>query len=393
MNIALVEICVPSHYMVTHALIKTYCILPGAKITVYTTQEIYQNLKENEKINNVKFVVKANDESVLSFLEKIKNSDPHRIHYCTISKYYEEFIQTFPDKDVLIFFHFHNIDYWFESIVKSQIKLLISTIKNNHKISNIYNQLVWCVKEIYRDPLRKKVIKKVIKLNSYYIALGEIQKNILSKHINKDKIIIFPSLIYENTHLPEITVQEKLRICIPGSVSAGKRDYFGFFELIDANFEFFKQHITIDLLGFFQEGEVKLLSQVQLFEKKGLEILYYKNFISPEVYDENLYKSDIILSNIAVILSEDGKGQIKETAAVYNMIRGAKPGLFPSEFILDSEFKDSVIFYDNYPDLLTKLNELILEPKKMITFKQNAIILSKQYSAPNLLPRLIQLNN
>ena len=125
MNIALVEICVPTHYMVTNALIKTYCILPNANITVYTTNEIYQNLKENEHIDNVKFIIKQNDESVLSFLEKIKNSKPQRIHYCTISKFYKEFIRVLPEKDVLIFFHFHNIDTWFNNIIISQIKLLV----------------------------------------------------------------------------------------------------------------------------------------------------------------------------------------------------------------------------------------------------------------------------
>lgn len=392
MNIALVEVCVPTHYMVTNALIKTYCILPGANISVFTTEEIYQYLKENEQFDNVKFIIKQHDESILSFLEKIKKNNPNRIHYCTISKYYKEFIQTFPNNDVLVFFHFHNVDFWFNSMVGYYVKLLLYTIKNNYKISNIYNQSAWCIKEILRDSTRKKLIQKVIKLNTYYIALGETQKNILSQYINQDRIIIFPSLIYEAKRSPEITVQKKLRICIPGSVSAIRRDYLGLFESVNNNFEFYKKHIILDLLGFIQEQEVNLLAQIQRLEEKGLEILYYRNFISPEEYDENLYKSDIILSNIAVVLSEDGKGQVKETAAVYNMIRGAKPGIFPRAFILDNEFKNSVICYNDYNELIKKMNELILEPQKLINFKINALAVSEQYSAPRLLSRLEPLN-
>src|ERR1019366_8569201 len=102
---------------------------------------------------------------------------------------------------------------------------------------------------------------------------------------------------------------------------------------------------------------------------------------------------DIILSNIAVVLSEDGKGQIKETAAVYNMIRGAKPGIFPRAFVLDMEFRNSVIYYDSYDDLMERIKELVVTPSKLIELKTNALKLSRQYSGQSLLSRLTELKS
>src|ERR1700741_689478 len=118
MNIVLVEICERFHYMVTHALIKTYSSSKENSLLVFIGEDIYENLKDDEHLPNVKFVIKNSNESTLDFFKKINSYSFDRIHYCTISKYYDEFIQILPKKNVEVFFHFHNIDLWFHNIVK-----------------------------------------------------------------------------------------------------------------------------------------------------------------------------------------------------------------------------------------------------------------------------------
>ncbi len=388
MKVALVEICERTHYMITDALIKTYAELPNIEIKVFTTEEILKSLKDEHKLPFVEFVVKKNKESEFDFLMKIKDFKPERIHYVTISKYFDSFYQSLPSDNTLLFFHFHNIETWFDSGVFGNFKEFQKNVRTGLQWNNLHIKLIWATKQIRYHRKRITILNKFKKLNTYFIALSQAQKTILSQKLDVKKIIIFPSLIFENSPNKAI-ISDKIRLCIPGTVSNARRDYTGFFESIHSTFAFYKNHVILDLLGYIPSEEKKLANQIIEFEKKGLEVLYYPSFISPEKYDENLAKSDILLSNVIVKLDKENKIQLKETATVFNMIRGAKPGIFPQKFKLDPEFAHSVTYFENYVKLAETLERWSVNRSELRDLQTNAAKLSLEYSPSKLLPRLL----
>ena len=93
------------------------------------------------------------------------------------------------------------------------------------------------------------------------------------------------------------------------------------------------------------------------------------------------------MSNI--LLDDALSLQNKETAAVFHMIRGAKPGIFPESFVLDADFKDSVVKFKAYLELHALFLDLLNKPEITTELKTNAMKISLQYSPAELIKRLI----
>jgi hypothetical protein len=206
--------------------------------------------------------------------------------------------------------------------------------------------------------------------------------------LDASKAIIFPTLIFEPDQHQDLSVTNtKIRVCIPGSVSQGRREYMKLLDILEAHTEYYSQNFTIDLLGFIPQGEQALFSRIKALKAAGLDILFYDYFIDVKQFDIELYKSDIILSNILI---DDGKGmQTKETAAVYHMIRGAKPGIFPAGFTLDADFKETVVFFDTYPLLHNVFKALADDKERIQNLKAEAMKVSLRYAPDSLLKRLV----
>ncbi|MCC6817612.1 MAG: hypothetical protein IT245_01795, partial [Bacteroidia bacterium] len=130
-----------------------------------------------------------------------------------------------------------------------------------------------------------------------------------------------------------------------------------------------------------------LKGRINKLIEHGMDIRYYEYFIDVNVFDLELYKCDYILSNILI---DDGQSiQSKETAAVYHMIRGAKPGIFPNGFKLDSDFDHTVLYFENYNQIHSLFEELTKNKNKTIELKQLALNVSLKYAPKALIRTLI----
>jgi hypothetical protein len=328
------------------------------------------------------------NESATDFLNRAKTFQLDRIHLTTVTKFFKSFYFFNPGNTCQLFFHFHNIELWFESSVSIQAKRLWKVFSHFNKEVKIIRQLKYSLKDIWWDYYRKKFIKKIGRNGTGLIILSEAQRFHLNKYLDASKAIIFPTLIFEPDQHQDLSVTNtKIRVCIPGSVSQGRREYMKLLDILEAHTEYYSQNFTIDLLGFIPQGEQALFSRIKALKAAGLDILFYDYFIDVKQFDIELYKSDIILSNILI---DDGKGmQTKETAAVYHMIRGAKPGIFPAGFTLDADFTETVVFFDTYPLLHNVFKALADDKIRIQSLKAEAMKVSLRYAPDSLLKRLV----
>ena len=389
MNIGILEICVKEHYMVVNAVVKTYASDPANKIFIFTTEGARDLIKAQDNDGpQIEYIIFDPSKRVDFFFSLIKQYSLDRIHYTTVSKYFKSFYFFKPNLNCKIFFHFHNIEIWYDSAFIIQIKRLYKVFFIDKNKIDFIRQIKYSVKDVLWDFYRKKFIKKIANDGTNIVILSEAQRFHLQMYLNTNNAIVFPTLIFEPAFFKDLSTENtKIRVCIPGSVTQVKKEYNKLFDVLESNLDFYKTNFIFDLLGFIPQSETALIERIRVLKEKGLNILSYNYFIDVKQFDIELYKSDIILSNI--LLKDNMTLQNKETAAVFHMIRGAKPGVFPEGFVLDKDFKDSVVKFKAYSDLHNLFVELFTKPQIIKDLKANAMNISLQYSPSELIKRLI----
>ncbi len=391
MTIAILEICASTHYTLTNALIKTYSTEPDNQIVVYTTEFIAKVIREGGTSEQTRLVVFNETQDAMDFLKNIENTPFDRLHICTIAGHFKAFKVFKPNvKD--LFFHIHDIDTWFDASFKNSVKNALYNIKHYpDKAREVarFGREVWV-----RNPARALIFNNLMRFNPYFVVLSESQKKYLSQFVANDKIIAFPSLINEGTP-KTITKSEqekgKTRICIPGMVTDTRRDYTGLFKILDSILYEIKGKLVFDFLGFVEKRELNLLYKLQELEGQGLDVLYSAEFVDAVTFDASLDKADILLNNQKVNVSHTGKyGLTKESGLLFNIVRGAKPAIFPAAYAVDKEFEDVLMYYQSDKELIDILLGLANRSLLIDSYKAKAEQMAMDYTPKSLYKRLVK---
>jgi hypothetical protein len=391
MKIAILEICTPTHYTLTNALIKTYSTDPNNTIVVYTLDNIAKILVDGGISAQTSIVIfdKTSDKTnTTDFFKNIEKTAYDRLHICTIEDYFEDFV-TFKPNAKDLFFHIHDIDLWFDLGFKSRFQNLLFDLKNNTgKIRSIAR---FGKDVLIRQPLKQKILRGLLGNNPYYIVMSNALKNNLSQHVSPEKIVIFPTLINEGI-TPKLTQNNgKVRIGIPGIITDERRDYSGLFKILNTILPQIKDKLIVDLLGRVDKKELHLADKIKDLQAKGLDITYSLDFIDAITFDEMLDKADILLNNQTMNVSHTGQyGATKESGMIFNIVRGSKPAIFPKAYVVDDEFENVMMYYDSETALIDILLGLANHTIDIEQYKTNAIELGKSYTPENLYSRLVK---
>jgi hypothetical protein len=388
MTIAILEICASTHYTLINALVKTYCTDPRNTVTVYTLPNIAKSLREGGMPDRANVVVLEGNTDVGSFLKNIEKTAWDRLHICTIEDHYEAF-NTFKPTVKDLFFHIHDIDIWFENSISNRFKNLIFDLKNAPaKVRSVARFM----KDILvRRPLKNSILNGLLGSNPYYIVMSNRLKNNLSPYVDAEKIVVFPTLINEGAGLSTSKKSGKIRLCIPGIVTDGRRDYTGLFKILDSILPQIKNSLAFDFLGFVDKKELHLMDKIKELEQRGLEVTYSLDFVDVVTFDKILDSSDILLNNQTMSVSHTGQyGQTKESGMIFNIVRGAKPAIFPSAYAVDAEFEDVLLYYNSADSLKDILLGLATQSIDIEQLKANAAALGQAYTPKNLYSRLVK---
>ena len=387
MKIALIEICEANHYTAVEALASTYAISKSDEITVFITEEMAKTYHFKE--DNIQIVTKKKDQSIFEFLSFVNQHEFDRIHINTISKYFKEFATV--DWKSKIILTVHNLDTWFDNGFSRRRKLLgfklLNPSKNSSLKYNLYLPIKYFFKDFKLQDYRDRIIHKIRNSNSQILVYSESQKTYLTRFIEAQKIIAFPFCIYQNAEDLSINNQ-KLRICIPGMVDTHRRDYDSLFLTLTDHIDDFKGKLIIDLLGFIPDSNKYLIPKIKRLNAAGVEVIFNEEFISKDIFKKRVFSADIILGNLKVNLNSQSKyGETKETGVIFNLIKAAKPGIFPADYPIPTDLKSSCISYQD--DLYPVIFDLIQDQKKLNQLKESAKIAVQNYKPQNLYVRLV----
>ncbi len=380
MKIAIIEIAQFGHYTYVESIADIYSSIPENEVVIFTDEK---GAKQFPLLNakNISIVKKDAEMSYLDFLSTIKSFE--KVIFVTLEPNYKSAFQLAKafvnvQFNCPIYFVIHNIDFWFQQSLTDKIRNSMYQLKS-------FNDFVYRLKVyFYYAFINKKIIQKVKKSGGSFIVISEVVANELSKHIDKKSIKTIPFSVFNNRLKDKSGENTSIRICIPGYVSAVRRDYFSIFKMLESFTDVLKYHVEIDFLGGIasQEGGDKIVEKAKELIALDYKIhIYNKPLVNIEEFDLNLSKADLVLGNLHLNQGVNSSyGKTKDSGLIFTMIKAAKPGLMPKGYNFDAALKTSILQFENYEEVQKMLIHLRENPSELMDLKLKARENSLKYT-------------
>jgi hypothetical protein len=391
MKIGIFELAPRGHPPLVESVVQIYASVPTHEIWIITHEKGRSDLAFLEN-NQILLCVKRDNQSYLDFFNEIKNLNLDKIFLITfeaLSKENYEVIRAFCKMyfQIPIYLFLHNTDFWFQQNLFHKISNMVYAVK---KAADLPYQL----KLNFLYPSKNhQLIRKVRQSGGKFLVLSESVATELAKYVSSNEMLVIPFSVY-NEKLRDTSAENKrLRICIPGMISALRRDYDTILDLLERYETDLKDKIELDLLGAFnaKEGGEKVKIRVNQLIDKGFHIHAYHHWLEMDFYNEQLGKADLILGNMHLQQGRLGQyGKTKETGILFTMIKAGKPGLLPKGYPPETPLKSSVLTFQNYEEVATLILNYLKNPNLLNNLKVNAKE-NALYYHPNEIYKRIEL--
>lgn len=383
MRIGIIEICGPNHYTAVVALAETYAVDANNEIVIFTLPEIAPLFSFDKK--NISLQIKQDSQTIAGFLAQSTKAGLDRILINTISGYYREFANV--EWNTSVWFTVHNVDFFFANKHLQRLRLLLfewSLAVKAKAFSALKDAFAQYIKDFGRQKLRARFIENLMRTNYKVIVYSNSQKRYLEQYVEAGKIVVFPFCVNEAMEDNSLA-NLKMRICVPGTVSNRRRDYTSLLSMIKKHLHFFKEHITLDILGYIPTDERQFIGKFNEVKQLGVDVIYSIDFIDTKEYDSRLSKADLILGNLKVQVDPHRRyGDTKETGVIFNVIKAGKPALLPAEYPVDDVLQEICLFFNDYEDLYQQITTLANNNAHINGLKHKAKNIVKYYTPQNL---------
>lgn len=379
-NIGLVEIKCLNHEL------SALCKISNTKkntITVFTTRPIFEVAKaETElkgEVDDYEWIFPKKDEGMFSFLRRIQKICNERIDLVIVNSLrIWQFLFFKPRCKMLCVVD--DLNYWFRDI--KSLKIYFKKIKDFK--NNVLRNRKLIANAITGPIIRNSILSKYDRVMVEY---PPFKAYIRSNFDYKGKIYCFPNRPFQGI----ISSQDdnKIRFVVPGMIQERRRDYELVLRVFENLFPKYKNLIELYFLGRPQEeyGR-KIISDSQKLRKRGYRIFCSKEYVPPEIMDETLTKSDVIISPMRVKYRSGCVEEVytitKPSGIFSDSIKYAKPCIVPETYNITEEMKTSFLTYKDEKDLQGILETLIDDKEKLENLKREAINNSKKFSLEKL---------
>jgi glycosyltransferase involved in cell wall biosynthesis len=281
-----------------------------------------------------------------------------------------------------------DIDLFFLNSVYSSYNKYASFIKKakTRTVLTLHNINSWLkpnttgIESYIEKLMKKKMLNNVSGIN----VLGdELRNYFLSVSDLKKPVLTLPYCIYEIRQVEE-TLDNTLKLVIPGSIDSRRRDYFNVLAAFEKIFEEFSD-LSLYILGKpIGKFGSEVLEICRKLKAEGKNIKFCEDFVPQDEFERVMSSCDAIISpvNKYMFIGKDREeyGVSKATGATFDMIRYAKPGIVPSEFNVPSDLKGSIIQYKDQDELYTIIKMIHDDKDYRISLREKALSNSQKYS-------------
>lgn len=273
-------------------------------VDYYFSEKIKNQIRENDE------TVHVSDSSMILDQLSVKKYD--LIIIGTVHRYFNTFFNVCKKYNTSVIVHNLN----FSKI--SNVKL----IKNVFKNDLIYRLKLWWKEGLFYS-------------NKTY---GKAKNHlVLDQELSSDKLKFLP--LFYTKSFGKIK-NEILTIVIPGGVSQKRRNYQRVFETIQ-NFKN-KENISFVFLGKAKGKELKELENLSKVIPENINVTYFSERVSSEIFDEWMKKADVLWCPIQeeaeFFSNKEIYGKTKMTGNLGDAIKYGKFAVFPKKYSSKLEF-------------------------------------------------------
>jgi hypothetical protein len=396
MKIAILEIAPHGHYTYVESIAQIFTSVAENQVVIFTNERGHAALQHLEN-QQIKIEVwqslspeEATNEGLKAFLKGSIGFD--KLFVVTLEAQFKEpfrIMQTFEkiEFNCPIYYVIHNLDFWFELNFKNKLRHLI------HQLDG-FNALIYRLKVyFYYTSINAKIVEKVKRSNGYFVSLTTTVGAELARYVGAERVLAIPFSVYDGKLVDDSENNQRLRVCLPGFVSAVRRDYASIFAILATDTEgSLRDKIEFEFLGGISvaEGGEAIRDEANSWIKKGYALrIYDKPSVGLKEFDENLAKADVVLGNLILKQGVSSSyGKLKESGLIFTMIKAAKVGLLPIDYALEPALKSSVLTFNNYEEAMQILLELHQNKTELNQLKNEALINSKKYTPLNILQKI-----
>lgn len=330
----------------------------GANVTIFTTEKIYRLLAPlfKDNVKNYTWVIKGEDEKLSHFLRRVETIASQKIDLL--------FLNTLQGGVGLHFL------FW---LFNPRCKTILVAGRAAEWFGDKYRFSLRRYKRYNIEHFMKKRI--LPKFDAIVVHTQAMKDYALAYHYGKE-IFVLPFSIYDSNAVVK-TDTEKIEFLVTGSITGYRRDYDGLLNAFEKTWHSAK-NIKLTLLGW-PNGEYgkKIIDRCRHLRQQGFNIQFYDEYIPEEVFRDETISADVIISPIK--LKNYPHGMF--TSGLVEAIRHAKPGIYPTDYIVPKELLSSSLFYDRIEELPHLIENKILNNKESLEkLSKNAIINSEKFS-------------
>ena len=327
MHIGIVELCEKNH----HSMILNWIKLANFnkwKITLFTTKEIYNNVKSELNDLNYNVVIKNTNHFFfqIKINKIIKKKSIHTLVYLTICNYLVYLLMSF--KSIKFGITVHNANTWF----------------NKNNIRN------------FKHYIKRFTIQKIKSEASFFIVNSENMKRYIDKNCRQIKpVYVLPFSLRKNLNKTNTHKYKKFTTVYPGSINHERRRYDSFIDLAISN-----PGDNFIVLGNYKNNNIDISYHNKM--KKISNIKLYNHYVDNKIFQKVIKKSHLLFSDIRVKYSSSDiyevYGVSKDSGISYLMNEFNLPCMLNTEFRNFYELKNGSLYFENYKKMHEIYNKL-----------------------------------
>ena len=350
------------HFETAYTLIRLFD-LPGNHITIFADAQTAERLDEllGEPKEKYRWVIQGAEETNRNF----------------IGRMYAGFRSHAPDL-LLLGTVAHNYQLhalWLKRLPSMRCILTV------HDINSLFDDRLrpgW--RNAVRWAGKKLLLGRIKELNviaePMVAALRQKTKNKIIHHL--------PGGIYEGNQRV-LPIAQPVKLVVPGTVEYSRRDYRQVFGLLDLA-EAAGLALEITLLGSAAgEDGRQVIEKARQYNNGITKIQFYTAIVDQAEFDRQMRSAHFVFAPTTHnSISHDGIPEVygisKSTGNLYDMIRYARPAIFPRTLSLPANVEAACFRYDQVNEMLDYLLHLVAVPAEYENIQARALACGSNYT-------------
>lgn len=254
------------------------------------------------------------------------------------------------------------------------------------KIISIHNPKNWFgpwrgdLKEKIKSLLKRRMLKRY---DAIAVVSDKVKKYVIEQGgIDKKPVYVFPFSIHES-YEDLSKNNEHIVFVAAGKIEKKRRNYHDLLDVFERVVQKYPE-VELKILGKPEGSYGRLIiSRCSQLKAQGCKIFVSQRYLDCDFFESEMRKADILIAPVNMNLYDESK----ETGAVYDAIRFAKPVILPEGYAVPGDMLGSpmVMSFKDWPDLNEIIEDLIKgEREKIELMKGEARKISSLFTAENV---------